>query len=103
MTVTLAAPPNYNYSGSARTVNKVDLTNFDQIVFNLTFPGSIVYVYVTQSATGYDAVKQLSVTGGTNKAVSLDVSDLSCEYYVGINLLAGSSTVTVKVNKVELK
>lgn len=103
MTVTLAAPPNYNYSGSARTVNKVDLTNFDQIIFNLTFPGSIVYVYVTQSATGYDAVKSLAVTGGTNKAVSLDVSDLSGEYYVGINLLAGSSTVTVNVNKVELK
>lgn len=103
MTVTLAAPSNYNYSGSARTVNKIDLTNFDQIVFNLSFPGSIVYVYVTQSATGYDAVKSLAVTGGTNKAVSLDVSDLSGEYYVGINLLAGSSTVTVYVNKVELK
>jgi hypothetical protein len=103
MTVTLAAPNNYNYSGSARTVNKINLTDYDQIIFNLSFPGSVVYVYVTQSATGYDAVKSLAVTGGTNKAVALDVSDLSGEYYVGINLLAGSSTVTVNVNKVELK
>jgi hypothetical protein len=103
MTVTLTAPNYYNYSGSARTVNKIDLTDFDQIVFNLTFPGGIVYVYVTQSDTSYSAVKQLAVTGGTNKAVSLDVSDLSGEYYVGINLLAGSGTATVYVNKVELK
>lgn len=103
MKVTLAVTAPNNGSGSARTVNKVDLTNFDQIVFNLTFPGSTVYVYVTQSATGYDAVKSLAVTGGTNKAAALDVSDLSGEYYVGINLLAGSSTVTVYVNKVELK
>lgn len=103
MKVTLAVTAPNNGSGSARTVNKVDLTNFDKIVFNLSFPGSTVYVYVTQSATGYDAVKSLAVTGGTNKAVSLDVSDLSGEYYVWINLLAGSSTVTVYVNKVELK
>lgn len=103
MTVTLVASGYNNLSGSARTVNKVDLTNFNQIVFNLTFPGSTVYVYVTQSETGYDAVKSVAVTGGTNKVAVLDVSDLSGEYYVGINLLAASSTVTVYVNKVELK
>jgi hypothetical protein len=103
MTVTLAAYGYNNLSGSARTVNKIGLTDFDQIVFNLTFPGSTVYVYVTQSATGYEAVKQLAVTGGTNKSVALDVSDLSGEFYVGINLLAASGTVTVNVNKVELK
>lgn len=103
MTVTLAASGYNNLSGSARTANKIDLTNCDQIVFNLTFPGSTVYVYVTQSDTSYDAVKQLAVTGGTNKVAVLDVSDLSGEFYVGINLLATSSTVTVNVNKVELK
>jgi hypothetical protein len=103
MEVTLAMTYPNNGSGSARTVNKIDLTNFDQIIFNLTFPGSTVYVYVTTSDTSYSAVKQLAVTGGTNKAAALDVSDLSGEYYVGINLLAASSTVTVKVNKVELK
>lgn len=103
MKVELVADNYNNYSGSARTVKKIDLTDFNQIIFNLTFPGSVVYVYVTQSETSYSAVKQLEVTGGTNKAVSLDVSDLSGEYYVGINLLAGSSTVTVYVNKVELK
>lgn len=103
MTVTLSAPTYYNYSGSARTVNKIDLTNCDQIVFNLTFPGSTVYVYVTQNDTSYDAVKQLAVTGGTNKVAVLDVSDLSGEYYVGINLLAASSTVTVTVTQITVE
>lgn len=103
MTITLSAPTYYNYSGSARTVNKIDLSDYNQIIFNLTVPGSVVYVYVTQSENSYSAVKQLPVYNSTSMPVSLDVSDLSGEFYVGINLLAGSSTVTIYVNEIELR
>lgn len=103
MTVTLSAPTYYNYSGSARTVNKIDLTNFDQIIFNLTFSGGAICVYVTQSDTSYSAVKQLPVTVGTSIPVALDVSDLSGEFYVGINLLATSGTQTVTVTQITVE
>ena len=103
MIVTLSAPTYYNYSGSARTVNKIDLSDYNQIIFNLTVPGSVVYVYVTQSENSYSAVKQIPVYNSTSMPVSLDVSDLSGEFYVGINLLAGSSTVTINVNEIELR
>lgn len=103
MKVELVAENYNNYSGSARTVNKIDLSDYNQIIFNLTVPGSVVYVYVTQSENSYSAVKQLPVYNSTSMPVSLDVSDLSGEFYVGINLLAGSSTVTIYVNEIELR
>ena len=103
MTITLSAPTYYNYSGSARTVNKIDLTDFNRIIFDLTFPLGTVYVYVTQSETSYSAVKQLAVAGGNSNPVALDVSDLTGEFYVGINLLAGSGTQTVTVTQITVE
>lgn len=103
MTVTLSAPTYYNYSGSARTVSKIDLTDFSRIIFDFTFSGGTVYVYVTQSDTSYNAVKQLAVTGGSSNAAELDVSDLTGEFYVGINLLATSGTQTVTVTQITVE
>jgi hypothetical protein len=103
MTVTLSAPTYYNYSGSARTVNKIDLTDFSRIIFDFTFSGGTISFYVTQSDTSYSAVKQLAVTGSSSNAASLDVSDLTGEFYVGINLLAGSGTQTVTVTQITVE
>lgn len=102
MRVTLGPVPEWrNYSGSARTVNKIDLTDFDQISFTLTTSGGSVTAYVTQSPTGYDNVTAVPVGNGTTV---LDVSGLSGEYFVGINLLAGNTgTQTVTVTQITVE
>ena len=100
MTVTLSAPTYYNYSGSARTRNKIDLTGFDQISFTLTVAGGSPKGYVTTSPTGYDNVTEVDLGVGTT---ALDVSGLSGEHYVGINLLAASATMTTRVTQITVE
>jgi hypothetical protein len=100
MEIVLESQQYYNYSGSARTVNKIDLTDFDQISFTLTAAGGSPRGYVTQSPTGYDNVTDVDLGVGTTV---LDVSGLSGEYYVGINLLAASATMTVRVTQITVK
>lgn len=100
MEIVLESQEYYNYSGSARTVNKIDLTDFNQISFTLTTAGGSPKVYVTQSPTGYDNVTEADAGVGTTV---LDVSDLSGEYYVGINLLAASATMTARVTQITVK
>ena len=100
MEIVLVSQQDYNYSGSARTVNKIDLTDFDQISFTLTIAGGSPRGYVTQSPTGYDNVTDVDLGVGTTV---LDVSGLSGEYYVGINLLAASATQTVRVTQITVK
>lgn len=100
MEIVLESQQYDNYSGSARTVKKIDLTDFDQISFTLTAAGGSPRGYVTQSPTGYDNVTEVDLGVGTTV---LDVSGLSGEYYVGINLLAASATMTVRVTQITVK
>jgi len=92
-------------SGSAMTVNSIDLSNFSTI----TWRGSVdriqnnaerLFISATNTApsNNYNAVKEtvLSTTG--NFVVVMDVSDLTGAYYIGVNLYAsGSGTAIVNV------
>lgn len=104
MTVTLGPVPEWqNYSGSARTVKKIDLTGFDQIVFDMSINGGTVEVYVTQDEFSYSPAAHRNVTHDMSSA-TLDVSGFSGEYYVGINLLATSqATQTVTVTRITVE
>ena len=97
-----------NNSGSVLTVGKIDLTDYDTITYvvNHAYPNNRrgVTYYVTSVNTAGDSaitasVEEVSYDAG-DQTITLDVSSLSGEYYVGFNLLAGSSTtggVTVTV------
>lgn len=100
MEIVLESQQYSNYSGSARTRNKIDLTGFDQISFTLTVAGGSPKGYVTTSPTGYDNVTEVDLGVGTT---ALDVSGLSGEHYVGINLLAASATMTTRVTQITVE
>lgn len=93
-----------NFSGSILTANKIDLTPFTKIRYNFVLATSNeVRLYVSQSNTSYGAEVEQIVVGNGNKNVELDVSSLSGEFYVGMNLVAGSGydvVTTVNVSEI---
>jgi hypothetical protein len=89
--------PGNNYSGSVLTVNKIDLTAFQKITFEVGFSfgnsANAVRFYVSASDSAYNPAAESIVQGNNVPAsgrVVLNVSALSGEYFVGMNLLAGS-------------
>ena len=88
-----------NNSGSVLTTNKIDLTDFDTITYvvSITYSNARgVTFYATSVNSAGDSAFSADVSQTTydsgNQTITLDVSALSGEYYVGFNLLAGSST-----------
>ena len=92
---------NIGGSGVFHTANKIDLTDYDTITFygnfyrggssnyNLTFGcWSELSVYFSKNLAAS------STPSGTNTKVTLDVSNVSGEYYIGIGLV-DSSTATI--------
>ena len=95
----------YNKSGSVLTMNKIDLTDYDSLTFKFSKSGANSAIfYVSQSNTAFNPAASEQVSGSASStSVTLDVSGLSGEYYVGLNLLAGSSSVvTCTVNITEI-
>lgn len=89
--------PGNNYSGSVLTANKIDLTAFEKITFDVGFSfgnsANAVRFYVSASNSDYNPAAESIVQGNNVPAsgkVVLNVSALSGEFYVGMNLLAGS-------------
>lgn len=89
--------PGNNYSGSVLTVNKIDLTAFQKITFEVGFSfgnsANAVRFYASASDSAYNPAAEIIVQGNNVPAsgrVVLNVSALSGEYFVGMNLLAGS-------------
>jgi hypothetical protein len=100
-----------NNSGSVITANKVDLTDYDSVTFTLNLANTgairnvICYVTDTDDASGsvftHDAQTSSSTTG--DLTLTVDVSSLSGEYYVGFNIWAGGySNTTATVTSIIL-
>lgn len=107
MVASISASGGANYSGSVLTANAVDLTDFDTITFELNNSGvghtRTVICYVTNVDTQEGGIYSPAVndteyyTG--DKTVTLDISGLTGNYYVGFNIRAegsGTSIVTVR-------
>lgn len=106
MVATISTSGDANYSGSVLTVNKIDLTDFSNITFvlNLSCTGNrrdvICYVTSNNDASGSVYTHDAAVTSSSqgNMTLTLPVSNLTGEYYVGFNIWAGgysSTTLTV--------
>jgi hypothetical protein len=96
-----------NYSGSVLTANAVDITNFNTITFELNNSGigytRTVICYVTNVDTQEGGIYSPAVNNTEyytgDKTVTLDISGLTGNYYVGFNIRAegsGTSIVTVR-------
>lgn len=107
MVASISASNNANNSGSVLTANAVSLTNFSTITFDLNNSGigytRPVICYVTNVDTQEGGIYSPAVenteyyTG--DKTVTLDISGLSGNYYVGFNIIAegsGTSIVTIR-------
>lgn len=111
MIASISSSGGANNSGSVLTVGTIDLTDYDTITYvvNHAYPnnrrGVTYYVTSVNTSGGSDfvsAAEEVSYDAG-DQTITLDVSSLSGEYYVGFNLLAGSSTtggVTVTVTSI---
>lgn len=87
-----------NNSGSALTVNKIDLTSYQKITFEGSFvfanPVDSMRFYVSGSNTDYSPDAEVIVPGNnvpSSGKVTVNVAGLSGEYYVGVNILTGAS------------
>lgn len=100
-----------NNSGSVLTADKIDLTSYDTITFvvNHYYPNNrrVVTYYATSvnssANSAFTADASVESYDAGDQTISLDVSALSGEYYVGFNLVAGSATtggVTVTVTSI---
>lgn len=107
MVASISASNNANNSGSVLTANAVSLTNFNTITFELN-NGGISYTrpvicYVTNVDTQEGGIYSPAVENTEyyvgDKTVTLDISGLSGNYYVGFNIIAegsGTSIVTIR-------
>lgn len=107
MVITLKSSGSSNYSGSVLTMNKIDLTPYNIITFKVDIEfqsGDFAAFYVSNTNTSYSAVAETFINRygiPESGEVVVDVSSLSGEYYVGINISAGAvnevtTTVTVE-------
>ena len=96
-----------NNSGSVITANKVDLTDYDSVTFTLNlantwgdYPSTvrnvICYVTDTDDASGSVFTHDAQTASSTNGDLTLtvDVSGLSGEFFVGFNIWAGGNSNT---------
>lgn len=106
MVVSLSNSNSDNRSGSALTVNEIDLSPFSKITFECSFSfgstGNAVRFYVTGSDSSYTPVAETIVQGNNVPASGRVVvnlpSGISGSYFVGMNLLAGAlENVTTRV------
>lgn len=91
-------PYGENNSGSALTVNKIDLTAYQKIVFegSFSFENGVdsMRFYVSESNTAYNPAAEVIVQGNnvpSSGKVTVNVAGLSGEYYVGVNILTGDA------------
>lgn len=107
MVASISASNNANNSGSVLTANAVSLTNFNTITFELNNSGISytrpVICYVTNVDTEEGGIYSPAVENTEyyvgDKTVTLDISGLSGNYYVGFNIIAegsGTSIVTIR-------
>lgn len=100
----------YNKSGSVLTKNKIDLSNYSSLTFKFTKSIGNTSNYATFYVSSSNSTNPVSAAAGEQvlgssaaTSVTLDVSSLSGEYYVGVNVLAGSAgTVTTTVTITEI-
>ncbi len=98
MVITLTSSGSNNYSGSVLTRNKIDLTPYSAITFkaNIVFQsGDFASFYVSSTNTSYSSASETFITGSnipSSGEVTVDVSQLSGEYYIGVNMSAGYTT-----------
>ena len=106
MAITLTSTGSNNYSGSVLTRNKIDLTPYSTITFNANIvfqSADFASFYVSDTNTSYSSAAETFITRGnipSSGVVTLDVSQLSGEYYVGVNMSAGAvnpvtTTITI--------
>lgn len=76
------------------TVNKVDLTDINRIIITISSSsaGTLTFRIVNSKSTTSSAVKSVSVANKTGENVTIDVSELSGEYYLALCAAAGSTT-----------
>lgn len=91
-------PYGENDSGSALTVNKIDLTAYQKITFVGSFSfqsnADSMRFYVSESNTDYSPAAEVVISANnvpSSGKVTLNVSGLSGEYYVGVNILTGAA------------
>jgi hypothetical protein len=79
------------------TTTKIDLTEYASLKFNISAKsGGNFYVGASSAATYSATFDAYTLAPGTG-TVSVDVSALSGEYYVGTQLAAGGSTTITKI------
>lgn len=94
--------------GIVYTTNKIDLSKYDTLIFEGTVSG------VGSSSCGLRVWSSIGSNYGENVAgyvkfangsdpVTLDVSDLTESYYIGLSLEAASSTLTIDMTSLRLE
>lgn len=91
-----------NYSGSVLTANKIDLSSFTKITYECSIlfgtRSNMIRFYISPSNSEYLPTAETIIRGdgipASGKVVLSLPDNLSGEYYVGMNLLAGSGYVT---------